>query len=488
MVIIKKTSRLFSQVIYMSDASSLAPQNPLGITNDLLYNLKPTCVRARSYRASVPAMNQQTFVGGNVIIAQIPCGRRNSYLDPTMSYMRFTVYNPDTTTTNYITMDNCVASFFDRLDIFHASNLCETIQSYGPLYSYLVDFQMTPSAKQGLSTMYGFNNKVGASTGSLRSGLNIYGGQSLTFCIPILSGLIGLGSDKFVPIGALNDDIRLELSLASNNVACVYNQGTTNVQWLITGFELELQIIELSDEGQSMVESVTPFSSPVYLHGTSWRHYSSVMPAGQSGSFSFLLAARFASLKTLVVLPRRNSETTNVLAYSNSSRINPQISQYFFRCGAFIVPNKPITLQQGAASGQRTTGGYAEGYAEIIKSFHSLNSAWLSSGVAADVYNIADASDPAIGGSQSSTTGLVNQGLTGANSYANGFAIAQEMEVTPNRGDVLVSGFNSLNCQIYFEGSINANVPIGGSSYQMDFFAQYDSIFIIENGLISARY
>ena len=104
----------------MSDATSLAPQNPVGITNDCLYNLKPTCVRARSYRASVPAMNQQTFVGGNVIIATLPCGRRNSYLDPTMSYMRFTVYNPDTTPANYISIDNCVSSFFDRLDIFHA--------------------------------------------------------------------------------------------------------------------------------------------------------------------------------------------------------------------------------------------------------------------------------------------------------------------------------------------------------------------------------
>jgi hypothetical protein len=472
----------------MSDASSLVPGNPTGITNDCLFNLKPASVRSRSYRASIPAMNQQTFVGGNVIVAALPCGRRNSYLDPTMSYKRFTIYNPDPTAANFITIDNCVSSFFDRLDVFHGSNLLETCQSYAPLYSYLTDFQMTASAKQGLSTMYGFNKSSGTQTSLARSGLNIYGGQSLTFCIPILSGLIGLGADKMVPIGALNDDIRLEFSLASNNVACVYSQSATNVPWIMTAFELELQIVELSDEGQSMVESVTPFSQPVYLHGTSWRHYTGVLPSGSSGGFSYLLAARFGSLKTLLVLPRRNTETNNALAYSNSSRINPQISQYFFRAGAFIIPNKVVTLQQGGNSGSRTTGGYAEGYAEIVKSFHSLNSAWMSSGCDAAAYNVADSADATVGGGSGSTQGLVTLGSSGANSYLNAFAIAQEMEVFPNRGDIMVSGFNSLNCQIYFEGTINSNVPVGSASYVLDFYAQYDSIFAIENGLISARY
>jgi hypothetical protein len=291
-----------------------------------------------------------------------------------------------------------------------------------------------------------------------------------------------------IPIGALNDDIRLEFSLSSNNVACVYSQSTTNVPWIMTAFELELQIVELSDEGQSMVESVTPFSQPVFLHGTSWRHYTGVLPAGSSGGFSYLLAARFGSLKTLVVLPRRNTETNNALAYSNSSRINPQISQYFFRAGAFIIPNKPITLQQGGNSGSRTTAGYAEGYAEIVKSFHSLNSAWMSSGCDSAAYNVADSADVTVGGGAGSTLGLVTLGSSGANSYLNAFAIAQEMEVFPNRGDIMVSGFNSLNCQIYFEGTINSNVPVGTASYVLDFYAQYDSIFAIENGLLTARY
>jgi hypothetical protein len=192
----------------MSDGSSLAPNNPVGLTNDCLFNLKPNSVRSRTYRASIPAMNSQTFVASTQMIFSIPCGRRNSYLDNTMSYLKFTVYNPDTVTTNFITIDNNAANFIDRLDVFHSSTMLETIQTYGPLYTYLTDFQMTPSAKQGLSTMYGFSKASGSSSSVSRAGLPIYGGQSLTFCIPILSGCIGLGCDKLFPIGILKDDIR----------------------------------------------------------------------------------------------------------------------------------------------------------------------------------------------------------------------------------------------------------------------------------------
>ena len=36
----------------------------------------------------------------------------------------------------------------------------------------------------------------------------------------------------------------------------------------IIDMQLELQIIELSDEGQHMVDSITPFSSTVYMQRT----------------------------------------------------------------------------------------------------------------------------------------------------------------------------------------------------------------------------
>ena len=60
--------------------------------------------------------------------------------------------------------------------------------------------------------------------------------------------------------------------------AVVWNLAPTNLinPYTIIDFQLELQIVELSDEGQNMVESITPFSRPVYLHANSWKHYSGI--------------------------------------------------------------------------------------------------------------------------------------------------------------------------------------------------------------------
>ena len=103
----------------MSDSSSLVA-NQVAVTSDLLYNLKPSAVRSRSMRTSIPSSNQTTFVGTNVAIFQVPSGRRSTFLDGQQSYLRFTVQNNDVAT-NQFYIDNTAASFILRIDIFCGS-------------------------------------------------------------------------------------------------------------------------------------------------------------------------------------------------------------------------------------------------------------------------------------------------------------------------------------------------------------------------------
>jgi hypothetical protein len=139
----------------MTDTNSLIP-NQTAVSSDCLYNLKPSSVRARSYRASIPSSNKSIFAPQDVAIFYVPGGRRNTYLDTTQTYIRYTVKNNDTLGgTNLFYTDNCGACFINRIDIFHASNLIESIQQYNVLFSYLLDFQFSISSKQGLSTVYG---------------------------------------------------------------------------------------------------------------------------------------------------------------------------------------------------------------------------------------------------------------------------------------------------------------------------------------------
>ena len=136
----------------MTDASTLLIPNQLAVSSDCLYNLKPSSVRARSYRASIPSSNKSTFSPGDTIIAYIPGGRKSTYLDPNQSYVRFTVKNNDTTASQTMTIDNLASCFINRLDTYHSGNLIDTIQQYNVLMSYIKDAQLNVGESAGLST------------------------------------------------------------------------------------------------------------------------------------------------------------------------------------------------------------------------------------------------------------------------------------------------------------------------------------------------
>ena len=150
----------------------------------------------------------------------------------------------------------------NRYDSFHSGNMIDSIVQYNALFSYIVDAQLNQTEKFGLSNIYGTspsNNLVNS-----RAGLQVFNGQRVTLCLPLL-GAFGLGAEKLIPIGQLYDDIRLEISTSTFQEAVVWNLAPTNLinPYTIIDFQLELQVVELSDEGQHMVESITPFSRPV---------------------------------------------------------------------------------------------------------------------------------------------------------------------------------------------------------------------------------
>ena len=108
----------------MTDTTQLIPNN-LAVTSDLDFRLKPSAPRSRSYRASILPTNKSTFGPTDTAIVYIPGGRRNTYLDCTQSYIRMTLKNTDPT--GNFKLDNNANCIINRLDVFHGSNLLETI-------------------------------------------------------------------------------------------------------------------------------------------------------------------------------------------------------------------------------------------------------------------------------------------------------------------------------------------------------------------------
>ena len=294
-----------------------------------------------------------------------------------------------------------------------------------------------------------------------------------TAVLPFLSGVIGALNDKYLPL-SLADDIRVEITFNTAALSGYWSTSATAVSsssLSIISVEMITNIVELSDAAMSMVEQVSPFTQPIYMHATSWRSYISTLPASSSGQQSFLVPARFASLRSLVCCPRRSTEISGQNSYSISSRINPNIETYWWRVGSLMMPQKPVTLKNSS-----TTGAYSEGYLEVLRSWHAIGNFDITSALPLSYFNVADAADQ-----------KVTQYNTGSNSYKNGFAIAQELESISNRSDVLLSGINTLSQNTFFE--FTNNTAIGSTQYTLNFFANYDMILILSaDGLLSVKF
>ena len=468
--------------------------NEHAVSSDCLFSLKKSSVAGKMYRCSVPSTNGTTFTQQQTVILYVPAGRRNTFLDPSQTYLKYTIINNDPTGSESATLDRSGACVINSINIYHGSNLLESIQTYNVLYNYLLDTQQNFADNYGSSSAFGCGY-IDNVAGSLRIGA-VLGDAStatnksrLTVAMPLISALLGLGSDKYLPLFALGDDIRIEILLEQTIQA--FNWATnTAPSYQVTNVELELAMIELSDEGMSMVNSVTNFSNPVFLHGNSWRHFTASLAAGSSGNQSFILPARHASLKSVVILPRPTPSQI-ATAYSLACRVNPNIATYYFRVGGALIPQKPVTLYNNS-----NVYGYCEGYMEIIKSQHALSKANVGTVLGFDLYNVADTGDLSVGGvgvfgfagatlvngvGNVATQALVLSGQTSKCA----FAIAQEFEMFAGKSDILISGTNTLSSQMFFEFNIVNATTYG---YTLDMYSNFDIIFVLDQGMISARF
>jgi len=476
----------------MSVDNSNLINNQNSVTSDILYNLKNSAGTSRRYRTNIPPNNGQQFSPGTQMNFSIPCARKNTYLDGQNSYLRLTLKNNDSS--NMMYLDNTGASLINMLTIYQSGNLIDQCPNYNLLFNYITDFNYDFASHFGflsayLGTAQTFTGAsdvtlavagsgvsalaAGAIVGSVtsesfseaRSGYSIPVSGITTVCLPLLCAIF-LNSDKMIPLGKLKSDIEF-IVLLETLVKSVMTSSTTN--WSIINAELVLEIIELSDTSQQIVDSFSPPDRPIYIHSNEWRYFSNTLPSGTTGNFTSLVSARYNSLKTLVLLPQLTSETTTKNSYSVSSRINPNIISYLWRCGGSIIPNKSVTLRN-----DNTTGGFSEAFVEVIKTFHGFNNTFCRPMIGAAEYNIWDQATNATLG--------INTKYANTLSFFNGFAIAQELEVYSTRNDVILQGINTIGQNIFFDCNIDTTGPTG--SYTLNFFANFDVILVIENGVM----
>jgi hypothetical protein len=458
----------------MSTDSSQLISNNVAVTESVLYNVKPSSVRARQYRASLPSVNGVTFAPQSTAIFSIPA-RANCFLSGQESCLKFTIKYVNTANLLPFT-DGAATSVISRIDVFSGSNLLETVQNANVLYSLMFDAVLDPAQRVGLSALYGMSNDITIPRkGQVLTNTSSAYAQ-LTVCVPLLTAVGGLNMDKYLPL-SLSDDCRLEITFASNNEGMV-KSGTNSdtfisgfsTDWVVQNPEYIASIVELDSEGMALVNSVAPPSGETVLHGTSFRSYNSSMPASSGGGYSTLIPARFASLNNILIAPRLSSSTVSAQTWSVSSRFNPNISSYYFRVGGQQIPAKPVIL-----SNISTTGGYSEALFEMVKCFHTISTPMAATSLLSNYYNVAKTA--------AAQYGVI--AVDASNSHICGFAIGQEFTTFSGRSDVLLCGANTLSSNIFFEAEISSS---GNDAMVLNSFASFDILFVISDGLISARF
>jgi hypothetical protein len=104
----------------------------MSLSESLVYSPKPTAVSSSKARWNQPSYNKSMFNPGEVIMLNFPTGRRGSFLNTRMSYLKFRLNNTTTGTTS-LAPDFNISSFSARLEVHHDSNLLEQIHKYGLL-------------------------------------------------------------------------------------------------------------------------------------------------------------------------------------------------------------------------------------------------------------------------------------------------------------------------------------------------------------------
>lgn len=487
----------------MSDPSAIQIPISTAVSSDLLLGLKPSAPKSRSYRISIPPINKSSFFGQDMIVFELPTGRRGNFYDPSQSYLKFSVQVQTTADvaqgSTGVYLDNSAYSFFQRLDIYNGSNLLEQISNYGDLCNALIDTSLTMSDKAGLSALIGTNDKntygslvapaqytslVAVQTAGDRSGLSLAGDSTAsdcipyTFCLPLLSGVIGANSSKCIPVGQLNAPIRCEMTLASNDDAIYYGLLGAGAKWTITNVEFNACYIELYDDvlNQQYQQGI-----PQYISTQTYRQASAFIASASSGELTLLLPFRCASLQSLMARFRNQStaiQGVNASAsYRRGSSISGNFAQISFRIGSSIYPNKPIVLVNSI------TGTGSEAYAEMMKANHSLSSTVGNSAITYSMYNVSQTAQKGWG--TAFAPGRKDQCIQ--DTHNNAFIIALETQSFSNRNDTILSGISTLNSQIF------ANITtVSGSTVGVDlvadFYAGMDMILVIQDGIMSAKF
>lgn len=345
----------------------------------------------------------------------------------------------------------------------------ESIQNYGVLCNTLLDLQV-----DSLAAMNAGSVNLGCDTSTtqniLKSGVTIAattnaggaGGSSsatapgavLDLALPLaLSGVLGPGCSKYLPLSKIND-LRLELTIEAATQAVVQATGTAT--FTLNNVQLILTYVDVDPVVASQVEQAV--GGRYIISTESWRNYTSILAANRT-SDSVLIPARYSSLRTLLHTVRDSANATDQTKYWLSARSNPFYSttnvpsSIQYAIGSSLIPQTPVKY-------------VSEMYMNTQQAFHQLGSIQAGSRI-----NYTNWTQPSYYGATSGFMGT--------------FAFAQNFDSFLNKSDSLTVGMNTINSPTFLQITYPASVA---AAQRLDTWAHFDMVLDISDAGMVARY
>ena len=474
------------------------------IPRNLLYNSKIDSAAALSYKSNIAPQNGTgPYSAGQTIIFNMPT-RANLVTAMTENYLKFDCAFSTVTGAAYMRWDSCGAhGLIQRIKVRHGSNLLQDIDDYGMLAKMFFDIQAaTPSAYGKYNILCGTRNDVVANVGAINTAVSCYqvnSGARLnnasplapigvnsstptqTYCLNLIS-LVGVLCPKYFPLfECTSSPLTVEITLVSSGLAALCSSAVDST-FSLTNVEYVANMIELGDSAMQTIRSSV--NGPLQFVFNDYKMFPySALIAGSATSHAVPIAAKYASVKFILVCIRDSSKTSSATYFPYSSHTF-NMTDYTFRIGPKTVPPKAPST-------------YSEMFSEVVKSVGSMSDLIYSpsiefmsycggvqKGLSATATSAANANTAFAVPQASGETGTaLDPAMIGSGSFYVGLDL--ENYVNASNKEQFFAGYNSNTDDIYFMP--NYAGIYNGVTVRYSNFVNIDSLLVFENGTVYAN-
>lgn len=380
-------------------SASPFPYSAMGLPSSLKYDLPPSMSdSARSYSVNVApdgitqvagSTSSITFTANNavqspfssqVVSFTIPSGMSDSVfmdcMNSTISFtLTYTVGTALSATGPVCKLLSSGSSWFDSLVLYSNNTPIETINQYGLLANFLLQNTVSLSERQG-----GIGICMGADVNSA-NGIDLAvataGTYRYSFCLPLIS-VIGLNTDKFFPIGAVNN-LQLQMTTAATTPIVTYCTAVATALVLsaaptLSEFRLNLKYIDVGDQAAAMLRQ-TLQDGKWFIKSSTYTNSSVTLPSGSQGAQQLLLQIRNSSVRS--VYHQFGITNTTLTPNGYFDAINPGLNLRQLQIAGNYFPNYPCNDLQRPA----------EGYAVLIQALGGAIPKSFGTVVGREMYN-----------------------------------------------------------------------------------------------------